>query len=236
MTIDDLSGPIYAHDRKVMGKDADDLFELFSRIGCSEKNRFAMQFQCGQCCKKVSNIAGFLGIPVKDGFVWVFAHPHECLLVETFCAGKMIEKQIATNIVVPFSHFCSIGLVTKPGLLEDAEKASIPDIPKETGEIVPVFEGLPSFLAIAHKVCCRETRLAVQFDCGCCLKKASNIAKFFVVAGRGDNAIIRFLPHGDECMAVKVFCAGEPVETEVLEFLDVPAFRLCGVECGAVQL
>lgn len=74
-------------------------------LGKIKKERIAVEFECGECCKKVINGAS---INIISGFLFLAPPLGECLFLKLFSAGKLAEKQILKFIIIPFDKVCSI--------------------------------------------------------------------------------------------------------------------------------
>ena len=65
----------------------------------------AIEFECGDCCKKVLNGES---IVVTDCFVILRPAIGERLEIKLFSGGELVERQRADIIVIPIDHVCSI--------------------------------------------------------------------------------------------------------------------------------
>jgi hypothetical protein len=72
---------------------------------CDKKPRIAIEFECGDCCKKVLNGAKIF---FKDYFVILLPAEGEFLLLKLFSCGKLVEKQVLAKIVIPVKRICSV--------------------------------------------------------------------------------------------------------------------------------
>lgn len=67
----------------------------------------AIEFECGDCCKKVLN--GQQIIPIVSLGIVVLLPPNgEYLLVKLFGEEDIIETQIARAIVIPLDRICAV--------------------------------------------------------------------------------------------------------------------------------
>lgn len=100
---------------------------------------------------------------------------------------------------------------------------------------VEEFLNVTTFLATLPLFIRQGSRVTLQFDCGVCCKKASNIGAFTILTGEGPDTIIQFSAPNDEFIYVKTFSHGKVIDTQLLQDLDLPLARICGVECGRHQ-
>jgi hypothetical protein len=85
---------------------AEDLEEVLGEIIVPPTSRnIAIEFECGECCKKVLNGAS---IAVTDCFVILRPAMGEQLEVKLFSEGRLVERQRVQIIVIPIDHICSI--------------------------------------------------------------------------------------------------------------------------------
>ena len=71
-----------------------------------EDIRAAVEYSCGDCCKRLSNaFIAVVFIPLN--LVVVFPPEGECLKLETFCGGKLVQKQILTSSIILLDRVCS---------------------------------------------------------------------------------------------------------------------------------
>ncbi|MFZ5643538.1 MAG: hypothetical protein ACOY46_08105 [Bacillota bacterium] len=242
--IKNLNGMIYISGGKKFMLNDPNLDNILSEALQQEAtDRLSLELECGGCCKKVSNIAFILILIIGgEGVVAVASNNNECLLVEAFCDGKLVEKQIAGLVSMPINRFCSVGPIARVASNNINCKPvknrtyfnlnNLKDILTKRNNPGTRQDNLPLFLDIVQLACLNE-RLAVEFDCGDCLKKATNIASFAAFAG----GFISFETPAGECIVLKTFSGGKQVDTEVFQdFLIIQEQDICSVECGAVQL
>lgn len=67
----------------------------------------AIEFDCGDCCKKVSNGERLIVI-VSLGVVVLLPDHDKLLHIKLFGDEGIIERQKADAIVIPIDHICSI--------------------------------------------------------------------------------------------------------------------------------
>jgi hypothetical protein len=85
---------------------AEDLEEVLGEIIVRPTTRnIAIEFECGDCCKKVLNGES---IAVTACFVTLRPAIGEQLEVKLFSEGKLVERQRVQIIVIPIDHICSI--------------------------------------------------------------------------------------------------------------------------------
>lgn len=77
------------------------LLDGFSLDG---ESRIAIEFECGNCCKKVLNGAKII---IIFDFVILLPRHRETLLLKVFSDGKVVDKQIMSSIIIPFDKICS---------------------------------------------------------------------------------------------------------------------------------
>lgn len=75
--------------------------------GDHKTQKVAVEFECGDCCKKASNakIAD-----VVDGVLVLVASDDTLILVRTFSDGKVVDKQLAKVVIIPLDKVCSVEL------------------------------------------------------------------------------------------------------------------------------
>ena len=61
--------------------------------------------ECGDCCKRISNI-DYFDFGIFPSAVVLVPVNNENLLVEVICDGKVIEKQYVSTIAVPIKNEC----------------------------------------------------------------------------------------------------------------------------------
>ncbi len=85
---------------------AENLDEVLGDIIARPASRnIAIEFECGECCKKVLNGES---IVVADCFVILRPAIGERLVIKLFSGGELVERQRADIIVIPIDHICSI--------------------------------------------------------------------------------------------------------------------------------
>ncbi|WP_406677159.1 hypothetical protein [Moorella sp. ACPs] len=76
-----------------------------NKLQDNEKQKIGIEFECGDCCKKVINGS-------KLFFVFNFAvllpAPGDCLFLKIFSGGKIVDKQIMRAIIIPVGRICAI--------------------------------------------------------------------------------------------------------------------------------
>lgn len=68
-------------------------------------NKIGIEFECGDCCKKVLNGAKLFFI---FNFAVLLPEPGDCLFMKVFSGGKLVDKQIMRAIVIPVGRICAI--------------------------------------------------------------------------------------------------------------------------------
>ena len=68
-------------------------------------SRIAIEFECGECCKKVLNIS--TEIDVFPGLTILIPPRGESLLVKTFSSGELVDLQLVSFMVLNGTHICS---------------------------------------------------------------------------------------------------------------------------------
>ena len=76
-------------------------------INQANVTRSTMIIECGNCCKRISNIDWYNYGLFETTVVLVPPPGDKCLLVETICNGKIVEKQLVSTIAVPVSNICN---------------------------------------------------------------------------------------------------------------------------------
>ncbi|MGI6067002.1 MAG: hypothetical protein ACOYI2_11075 [Bacillota bacterium] len=69
--------------------------------------RVAVQFTCGACCKRISEADFALQI---NGILLVGTLNNKCMLVETLCEGKVVDKELTTFAIVALDRVCAFEL------------------------------------------------------------------------------------------------------------------------------
>lgn len=72
--------------------------------GLCGKNKITIEFECGDCCKKVSNGAFFFFF---FNFVVLLPSKDEFLTIKLFNGGNLVEKEKAKVIVIESRRICS---------------------------------------------------------------------------------------------------------------------------------
>ncbi|MCL6560602.1 MAG: hypothetical protein K6U74_17765 [Firmicutes bacterium] len=67
--------------------------------------KIGIEFECGDCCKKVIN--GSKLFFIKNFAVLLPAHG-DCLFMKVFSSGKLVDKQIMRKIIIPIDRICAI--------------------------------------------------------------------------------------------------------------------------------
>ena len=70
-----------------------------------EDKKIGIEFECGDCCKKVIN--GSKLFFIKHFAVLLPAHG-DCLFLKVFSGGKLVDKQIMRAIIIPVDRICAI--------------------------------------------------------------------------------------------------------------------------------
>lgn len=70
-----------------------------------EDKKIGIEFECGDCCKKVINGSKLFFIP---GFVVLVPAHGDCLFMKVFSGGKLVDKQIMRKIIIPVDRICAI--------------------------------------------------------------------------------------------------------------------------------
>lgn len=89
----------------------------------------------------------------------------------------------------------------------------------------------PILRVIKELDCCDKRRIAVEFECDSCCKKALNakilkiIDEFLVLTAFDDDGIL-----------VKVISGGILVEKEIVKVIIIPLDKVCSIEIDAVQV
>jgi len=66
----------------------------------------AVEFICGGCCKRLSNaviVIAFIGLVLI-----AIPAENECLLVETLCDGKLVDKELSSFAILALDKVCSV--------------------------------------------------------------------------------------------------------------------------------
>jgi hypothetical protein len=77
---------------------------LMDSLTCG-KHKIGIEFECGECCKKVLNGAKIFTF---RGLVILLPFPGDCLFMKIFSGGKLVDKQKMRAIVVPVSRICAV--------------------------------------------------------------------------------------------------------------------------------
>jgi hypothetical protein len=70
-----------------------------------KKKRVAVEFECGECCKKVVNGAKVFAV---KNLLFLLPAKGECLFLKVISCGKIVDKQILSFIIIPFDRVCAI--------------------------------------------------------------------------------------------------------------------------------
>jgi len=73
-------------------------------MGSADRN-IAIEFECGDCCKKVLNGQE---ISIVGNFIILKPDNKEELMVKLFSGGALVERQTAEVAVIPINRICSI--------------------------------------------------------------------------------------------------------------------------------
>lgn len=74
--------------------------------------RGVVQFDCGDCCKFLFNVADVtVVIPGVNPLLGFIPPANECLVLKIFSDGKLVDKQLAAEAFIPLSRICSFGCV-----------------------------------------------------------------------------------------------------------------------------
>ncbi|MGI6684953.1 MAG: hypothetical protein ACOX47_05640 [Bacillota bacterium] len=57
----------------------------------------AVEFECGNCCKKVLNVAD---VDINGNFITFFPPEGGCLVLKVFSGGKLAETRILQSIII----------------------------------------------------------------------------------------------------------------------------------------
>jgi hypothetical protein len=192
---------------------------------------------CGSCCKRVSNIDVFLyeGVLGENFNYGQLAIPPEgeCLLVETFCNGKLVNKQISSAFGIQVSRGRTLPIVAK-NIIKANDEGRLLNKNKKTASQCchGKSKKLPYLLQLIMDHC-NNQKITVEYTCGDCLKKASNIAGFEYRTGP-DYVI--FLAADGECIVEKALCGDKTEDAGIYNSLTIPFDNVCSIECGSVEL
>ncbi|MGI6684955.1 MAG: hypothetical protein ACOX47_05650 [Bacillota bacterium] len=209
---------------------------------------FTMQFGCGNCCKKVSNILFFVATgnyqcSNYDFGLLAFPPFGECLKIETFCHGRLTDTQIASQVGVQVNHHTGMPIIAA-NIKMKAHQASpqsglsqVLEFPEKTDNLFcrrchPSKRHLPPLLRLID-VLCDDNKLAVQYTCGDYLKKTVNIDRFEF---NRKTDVVTFSATEEGCIVEKMFCGGKLVDADVYKYISIPFKDICSIECGAVEI
>jgi len=91
------------HEKVNCAEDLEDI--LGDIIGQPTSRSIAIEFECGECCKKVLNGET---ITVTDCFVILQPAMGQMLELKLFSGGELVERQRLRIIIIPIDHICSI--------------------------------------------------------------------------------------------------------------------------------
>lgn len=80
---------------------------LIERLTDNGKHRIAVEFECGACCKKVSNGAKLIVIPILNVLV-LLPSSDDSLLLKFFCDGCLVEKEKIKAIIIRLDNVKAI--------------------------------------------------------------------------------------------------------------------------------
>ncbi|MFZ5645289.1 MAG: hypothetical protein ACOY46_17085 [Bacillota bacterium] len=84
---------------------SDELQSLMNDMLSGKKDRIGIEFECGDCCKKVLNGAKIF---FASGQVILLPAHGDFLFMKIFSGGKLVDKQIMKAIIVPIKRLCAI--------------------------------------------------------------------------------------------------------------------------------
>ncbi|MDN5302531.1 MAG: hypothetical protein PWQ60_2045 [Thermoanaerobacteraceae bacterium] len=67
--------------------------------------KIGIEFECGDCCKKVINGAKLFFI---FNFAVLLPASGDCLFMKVFSGGQLVDKQIMKKIIIPIGRICAI--------------------------------------------------------------------------------------------------------------------------------
>lgn len=70
-----------------------------------EHKKIGIEFECGDCCKKVINGSKLFFI---KNFAVLLPARGDCLFMKIFSGGKLVDKQIMRAIIIPVGRICAI--------------------------------------------------------------------------------------------------------------------------------
>ncbi|MBE3581746.1 MAG: hypothetical protein IMW96_08995 [Thermoanaerobacteraceae bacterium] len=70
-----------------------------------EDKKIGIEFECGDCCKKVINGSKLFFI---KKFVVLLPARGGCLLLKVFSGGKLVDRQILKAIIIPIDRICAV--------------------------------------------------------------------------------------------------------------------------------
>ncbi len=71
---------------------------------CDNNHRFAVEFECGACCKKIKNIAKVF---ILGDVAILLPVPCESLILKVISWGKVVEKSLLRTAIVPLEKLCA---------------------------------------------------------------------------------------------------------------------------------
>ncbi|MGE5592365.1 MAG: hypothetical protein ACM3X3_01615 [Betaproteobacteria bacterium] len=83
------------------------LLSALKHIGDPDSLRVTVDFQCGECCKKVLNAKI---LKATDEFLVLGSCEDTCVVVKTVSDGEVVETELVRAIAIPLDRVCSIGV------------------------------------------------------------------------------------------------------------------------------
>lgn len=71
----------------------------------STKKKIGLEFECGDCCKKVLNGAKLF---FYKGVAILFPRKGDCLFLKLFSGGNLVDEETMRAIIIPVKRICSI--------------------------------------------------------------------------------------------------------------------------------
>ncbi|MCR4403493.1 MAG: hypothetical protein NUW12_12115 [Firmicutes bacterium] len=76
-------------------------------IGDLESLCLAVEFECGECCKKALNAKIR---KIIDKFLVLVGCNDGCIVVKTISGGQLVETQVVRAIAIPIDRICSVSV------------------------------------------------------------------------------------------------------------------------------
>lgn len=81
------------------------LESALNKMQLNGDKKIGIEFECGDCCKKVINGAKLFFI---FNFAILLPEPGDCLFLKVISGGKIADRETMKKIIIPANRICSI--------------------------------------------------------------------------------------------------------------------------------